>query len=502
MHVLVLEASTTSAKAMLHDLDGGPDNGSPVSGGLVESSPVDGRPGRVRVRPYPPMLADPTLHDPQVVVDTVVAVGRELLDQFPGLRRDIAMIALGGAWHSVLLCDTDLEPVTPVLPWSFTGASDLCAVLRADADYVDEFAQRTGCMVNAIYPYFKLQLLREQGYDLAAHRIVGQGTFLFHRLTGTVRSSAAMASGSGLLNIHDRTWDETLLASLGIGPEQLGELTGSDAAAPLTAEAAARLGLPAGIPVLPANPDGGLNQLGAGALEEGVMTFSVGTSGALRLSTSRPLISPSHATWCYLSPGGWLSGAATNGACNCVDWFRRSLPQPSSYRDLEAAASGPDSTPVFLPFLFGERCPGWDDERTGGFTGLRPQHTVADLYLGLQEGILFNLLQCFRALVDAGGDPHTVMLSGGILNSARWTQMAADIFARPMHVTSLEHASLLGGAILAGHALGRIGDLKDFTPTVERVIDPDPATAGLYEHKMERYLAAYDGRRVPAPFDV
>ena len=45
---------------------------------------------------------------------------------------------------------------------------------------------------------------------------------------------------------------------------------------PLNEEAAAALGVKPGIPVVPTNSDGGLNQVGSGAMEEGVMTFSVG----------------------------------------------------------------------------------------------------------------------------------------------------------------------------------------------------------------------------------
>ena len=80
------------------------------------------------------------------------------------------------------------------------------------------------------------------------------------------------------------------------------------------------------------NADGGLNQVGVGALEKGVATLSVGTSGAVRLTTDRPIIPETPGTWCYLSPKSWLSGAATNGCCNCIDWARtRLFPAGTSY---------------------------------------------------------------------------------------------------------------------------------------------------------------------------
>ena len=91
---------------------------------------------------------------------------------------------------------------------------------------------------------------------------------------------------------------------------------------PLTAEAAAALGVKPGIPVVPTSSDGGLNQVGVGASVEGVMTFSVGTSGAIRLTTAQPVLPDQPSTWCYMSPKAWLSRAATNGCWNASTGIR------------------------------------------------------------------------------------------------------------------------------------------------------------------------------------
>ena len=52
-------------------------------------------------------------------------------------------------------------------------------------------------------------------------------------------------------------------------------------------EGAALLGQKEGIPVVPAYPDGALNQIGSGALEQGIMSFSVGTSTAIRITAQK-----------------------------------------------------------------------------------------------------------------------------------------------------------------------------------------------------------------------
>ena len=139
MEILVLEASTTSAKAMLYH--------------------TEDRSFEVKVRAYTGNYEDVTIHNAENVYLDMVSVGRELLD-----GRQVDMIALGGTWHSLVLCDGAVKPVTPVYPWSYTGAAPVCKRLRHDAEYVSRYYQKTGCMVNAIYPFFKLMMLREQGY--------------------------------------------------------------------------------------------------------------------------------------------------------------------------------------------------------------------------------------------------------------------------------------------------------------------------------------------------
>ena len=232
MNVLVLEASTTSAKAMYYH--------------------TDDHSFEVKVRPYTGNDEDVTIHNAEHVYEDMMAVGKELL-----AGRPVDMIALSGTWHSLVLCDRQMKPVTPVYLWSYTGAACVCKPLRQDSDYVRAYYQKTGCMVNAIYPFFKLMFLREKGYDLSQYYIVGQGTYNNYRMTGQRVITPCLASGSGLLNTHTKAFDPELLKELGIREEQLSRLVAYNETFPLQEEAAALLGVTAGIPVIPTNSDGG-----------------------------------------------------------------------------------------------------------------------------------------------------------------------------------------------------------------------------------------------------
>lgn len=467
MFILALEASTTSAKAMYYDTDR-------ESYELATSA-------------YRQTCRNETLIDPELAFEQMMTVGRELVR---GRRVDI--IALGGTWHSVGLFDREMKPVTPVYQWSNTEPAQLCAALRHEPGYAESYYRRTGCMVNASYAFFKLLMLKDS-YDLRSCWCLGQGSYNNYRLTGRRIATDCIISGAGMLNTHTKRYDPEVLAQLGIDESSLPQIVDYTESSSLIPEAAAKLGISPGIPVLPTCSDGALNQAGSGALASGVMTCSIGTSCAIRLTTDRPILPEKCDTWCYLSPVSWLSGGATNCGTSNLDWFKRCAFEPgTSYADIEVGIKAGESTPVFLPFLYGERCPGWNDNRRGGFEDLLPSHDRWSMYRAVQEGVLFNIYQCFEALTRINGKPNKIRLSGGVLHSDSWSQMCADIFQQDMEVDENEQASLLGAVVLAKERLGVIADIRRFDPPCSRVIYHDPQKAELYKSKYQRYMLYYN----------
>lgn len=477
MRILALESSTTSAKAMLYDTE---------TGKAIIETEVYGK-----------MYENEILQNPVTVFEKTIHAGRKVLN-----GKQVDLVALGGTWHSIGLfqrsrrdgveaeetLDKTIVPVTPIYHWSHTGSSDICAELRKDEAYTRSYHQRTGCMVNAIYPFFDLLLLRKKGYELSDYYIMGQGTYNLLRLTGRYAVTRCTTSGSGLLNIIEKEYDKKVMEELGITERNLPELIDSRVMYVLSSEGAELLGQLPGITVTVPNADGAMNQIGAGALKKGIMTFSVGTSGALRFSVPKPNIGKG--TWCYLTPETYLSGAAVSGCCNCIDWFRDKVAGGISYSELETAEGAELDTPVFLPFLFGERCPGWQDERMGGFCELKPCHDRKAMYRAVQEGILFHMYHCYQILTELNGEPERIKVSGGIVSSEIWLQMCADIFGKTIEVSKVQQESLMGVVVWAMDCIG-ILSAKEYEAPVSRVVLPDQKNAKYYQEKFIRYLKCY-----------
>ncbi|NLL42054.1 MAG: hypothetical protein GX251_01790 [Firmicutes bacterium] len=474
MNVIGLEVSTSAAKSILFSL---------------EEGVIDGHTVR-----YDSSVSDMSTLVPQGVV---AAAKRAVWELVKKTDRKITAIGLGGVWHSLLLLDAKREPLGPIYTWADVSAGPSVDAVKQDRDFVLETYRKTGCMVHAIYPlwkYFHLQKTKPELIGQTKH-ISSQIEYLFQELTGERAVSKCIASGTGFFNIHTLDWDDQLLDFAGLSPDSFSELKEGPYVGSLRTSVAEELGLPAGIPVTCGFADGAMNQVGIGGDRPGIMSFSVGTSAAIRMISATPVIPETPSTWCYYLYGGKrLVGAATQGACNCVDWFLENLPaQVGTYDSLEKLAWGRsiEDAPFFLPFIYGERCPGWQDRRLGSFRDVKATHSLGDFYLAILEGVLFNVYHCYKLLTEISQEPKEILISGGIMNSQLWLQMAADIFGRTLKTTGVKDASTVGAAVVALQAIGRLKAGQGYEP--ESVIGTPPPSikAAVFEQRFQRYLELY-----------
>lgn len=393
-------------------------------------------------------------------------------------------ITTGGTWHSLVICNQDKEPLFPLLDWPDGTAQELCADLRKDNSFVTEYYQASGAMVNAIYPYFTLLHFQETGKLKPGCFVGSMAGYLHYRLTGIWKETACMLSGMGLFSTQYEDFHE-MARALDVQFPQVSAWNEVDA---LSGHGSLAMRQKEGVPVLPPLPDGALNHIGSDAESEGILTLSMGTSGALRLTIPKPWLSISHATWCYRSPSGFLLGAATSGCTNCLDWFKaQTFGSSLSYKEIENILTEGTEVPIFIPFLVGERCPGWEDTRRAGFQELNGKTSTYLMYQAVMEGVLANLYQCCEAIKESGFPIRTIRLSGGVLNSGLWKQMCCNYFGLSMEEDHQAQASLFGALVLAARREGV--DLISRQP--RKVLVPSASLHDHYQTHYQRYLHWY-----------
>lgn len=126
MIVLALEASSSSAKAMLYDSDS-------------RASRIIA----VKAETYDRSINENGKQDTENIFQAVLRVGREV-----SRDHQVDAVAISGIWHSICLCDENFIPQFPTYTWQFSETDRICQNVRLDEELTDEIYHRTGCMPN------------------------------------------------------------------------------------------------------------------------------------------------------------------------------------------------------------------------------------------------------------------------------------------------------------------------------------------------------------------
>jgi gluconokinase len=474
MWILALDVGTSSTRAIGYDAAG---------------RALPGADARVAYEPATTPDGGSELDAEELVAATASALDR-CLAATPGPP---AAVAGSVFWHSLLALDAVGRPLTGVITWADTRSAAAAKALRSRLDETAVHL-RTGAPLHSTFFPAKLTWLRETRPEVFARAVTwcGFAEYLLLRLTGRLRASVSMASGTGLLDQRTGAWDVAMLDACGIGAERLPPIDDSPVIGLAPASSARWPDLEA-VPWLPGAGDGACSNLGVDCSGPERVALNVGTSAALRLVTDVPRAVP-WGLWHYrVDARRHLIGGATSEGGNVVAWARRTLALPADDGALDAVLTAvpPDSHGLTaLPFLAGERSPGWRGDARATVTGLSLATTAPQILRALVEAVAYRLAAVYDRLRPLAAPGHAVIASGGALGHARaWAQILADVLAVPIEVREDVEASSRGAALLALSALGIPAPSPE--PSVAPV-RPNPLRRDIYAAARTRQDRLYD----------
>lgn len=369
----------------------------------------------------------------------------------------VVAVAVDGPAHNFALIDGDDEVIGPVIHWSDLRSARQAEELAARAG--DEIFDVSWHTVNPSWSLAQLAWIRERQPDVwaQARKLLVTKDFVRYRLTGEIATDPYDAWGTQLFDVRESVWSEMLCGLVGLSGSVLPKvLAPHDMAGHITEEAAALTGLSAGTPVFVGSGDTVTEALGIAVHQPGDSVVKLATSGTVLVVTSGPRPDRSLLTYPHVVPESFISMAATNSGAGTMQWFRRAFLTSSDIPDdlvslTDLAASAPPGADglMFHPFLMGERAPYWDPGLRAAFSGITASHALAHFVRSVLEGVAFSLRDGLRALEANDAPAENLRLVGGGARSDVWSQILADVFARP--VTRVEvPAPAYGTALLAG----------------------------------------------------
>jgi gluconokinase len=424
----------------------------------------------------------------------VTEVIDDLLQQTGALAEKIEGVAIDTFVTNIMGLDEAGDPVTPVFTYADTRNAAAAEALRQAFD-LTRVHDRTGCRIHTSYLPARFRWLADSRPELLekARYWVSIGEYLFDLFLGQRVVSYSVASWTGLLNRHTLSWDEAWLAHLPIDEGQLSPLTDvHEPVAGLKKEWSERWPALKEVPWFPAIGDGAAANIGSGCDTSRRVALTVGSTGAMRAVLDQNIPEAPTELWVYRVDAhrALLGGATTEGG-NLFAWLKDTLQLPSGEELENDLAQLPPAGHglTMLPFVAGERAPGWRGDARASLIGLTLNTGPIEIVRAGLESIAYRFALIHRAIAPNLPSDHQIIVSGGILNSPTWLQIMADVLNQPVIASAEKEATSRGAALLA---------LETLAPDTERpdaladTYQPDSEAHARYAEGLDKQVALYD----------
>ena len=349
-------------------------------------------------------------------------------------------IGLSGQMHGLVCLDEGDRVLRPAILWNDQRTAAECAEIEERVG-LQRLIALTGNRALTGFTAPKLLWLRRYEPDVYTRirHILLPKDYVRLRLTGERATDAADASGTLLFDVARRRWSDEVLDALEIPRDWLPPVSESTEIGGAGDQQAAALGV--------------------GAIEPGVLSVVLGTSGVVLSSLPEFKADPQARVhvFCHAVPGLWEAMGVMLSAAGSLRWFRDAFAPGTSYDDLtaEAETEEPGAGGVtFLPYLAGERTPHADPHARAMFWGLTLRHGRGSLVRSVLEGVAYGLRDSLELLRGLGVRPQAGRASGGGARSRLWLEIVASVLGLPLELTVVEEGSAYGAALLGGVAAG------------------------------------------------
>lgn len=417
----------------------------------------------------------------------------------------VLSVGISGQMHGEVLTDEAGTPLAPARLWcdsrNESEAAELTELLRVK-------------MPKRITAARWLWTLRHRP-ELAARvrHLTTPGGWLAFRLTGQWHLGIGDAAGMFPIDQTTLDYDQERLkefdcrAGHAVSLRQLLPTVccAGVAAGELQSEIAARLGLPAGIPVAPAEGDQPAALTGSLIGEAGMIAASFGTSVCANSVGDRPFQGVSNAVDHFCAPDGkpinmvWLRNGTTylnrwvellGGTVSREEAFGAVIPQ--------LLQAPPDCGGLLAwPFVDDEPGLGVSAGNQGRVWGLGPLNaTPGNIAKAALLSTMFNLKLGSEVLEQQGFPRKEIILTGGLTKTPELGQLLADVFNTPVAILdSAAEGSAWGAAVLAKYRYGCLAGkpipwtkfLAQHATGRARRFAPEAAAVAVYAQVYRRY---------------
>ena len=496
-YLMAIDIGTTGANAMLFDTDG-----NALGGGYREYPSV-----------YP--AEHQVEQDAELLVESAFEVCRQTLRQAKIAPGDVLALSMSSQRATFGLLDSEDRIIGGrFYGWQDNRALSVLPEIEAKISAA-ELYQITGMPLTPTFSLEKLVWIKKHQPERYAQtsKVVFPADYVLHHFgTGSLQTEVTCACCSGMIDVHTLDWSDRVLEALDLDRAKFTSLVRpGTVVGKISRTAAQKSGLTERTLLVCGTGDQQSAAIGAGVIDHGRASLTLGTAGLLVVGTRQLELAKSPGLMAVSSGriGLYELEGIQLGAASCYRWIRDTF----FHSDVSGAQVAPTeknlygrmeqllhtSRPgangiVFLPFLSGAGYPHWDPIASGMFAGMRFSHAPADMMRAVIEGVVLESFDMYQHMKGAGVVISSLAVTGGAMESPVWRQTIADVFGMEIRPLQVPNATLVGAAIFAGIGAGVFRDVSEGVAKTVRFaepVQPIPENSDVYEKRYETYKHLY-----------
>lgn len=456
-YVLVLDAGTTSVRAIIYDHDG-----RICSISQKETMQFFPNPGWVE-------------QDPQEMISALLGVTMEALTRIDASTDELAAIGIANQRETTIVWDKNTgEPVYNAIVWQCRRTSDIADEL-VEKGLEDTIRSKTGLRIDAYFSATKIkwildnvELAREKA-DAGDLLFGTVDTWIVYKLTsGYVHiTDYSNASRTMLYNINTLDWDDDILRELDIPRSMLPKVkSSSEVYGYLESKQLKGAGK---VLISSVIGDQQASLFGQQCFDEGDAKITYGTGCFILLNTNERIVSSDNGLVTTIAWG--LDGKVTYAlegsifvAGAAIQWLRDSMHLIDDSFDSEyLATKSPDTGGCYVvPAFTGLGAPHWDQYARGTIVGITRGTTKSHIIRATLESIAYQVVDVTLAMKDDSNlELSHILVDGGASSNDFLMQFQSDMLDRVVIRPDNVEATAMGAAYLAGLAVGFWKDLDE-----------------------------------------
>ncbi|MEO6548674.1 MAG: gluconokinase [Ferruginibacter sp.] len=451
---------------------------------------------------YPTFHSQPDYseQDPEQIFITMLYVFKNMLNEMIHPKKyKVASVCFSSSMHSTLAVDKHGVPLGNAFTWADNRAKKEAIEIK-ESSLAETIYNNTGTPLHPMSPMLKIAWMKknDQQKFQQAGKFLSIKSYVVHQLTGEYMIDYSLACASGMLNVHTIAWEQAALDFAGISSEKLPQLVSVFATAGTLKKAYQNsFGLSADTKILIGSSDGCMATLGAGIWNSDKATITIEDSSAVRVVGSKMLYDEKQRVFNYLiTKDCFVSGGPSNSGGGTFEWFAKQFGDFATAYDIESCMSNllQEATKVsigsggllFLPYLLGERAPIWNADARGMFFGINIKHERQHFIRASIEGILYEIYSIGKML-NEHRNISALSVNGSFATLPFCTQVIADMFNKPVHVTKNSNSVSIGAFLLAATEMGIYKSLDEAAGKIEIAQSYYPA-----ENNHNTYMKYYE----------